>query len=485
MDEGPEWSLASLRDLESRLTGRLLAWVGAAAVVLGAVFFLSLAFSRGWIGPEGRVAMGLAGGAVFVGLGSWLFERKQAQLGHVMVAAGLGVVSLSLFAGTRFYSIYSPEVALAGSFVTAVVAAGIAVRVKSEAVAIYALLAIAAAPPIMGAAANTVTIAFLAVTLVGTTAISLAKSWRWLPPIAFVITAPQLIFWLSVKPDPTTAVAALAAYWLLHAVAATADEIRTPAGARLEEEAARSAMLFFLNSSLAVLGGLWVLSGSYLAWQGSYIAALALAHFAFGAYFVWKRGQLYPFGVFINAIAVAAVALAIERQFDGPAVPIGWAIEATVLTAVFGLRRNVYAGWGAAILGALAIAHIGVYEYPILSWSPEGKIGTGPFPFADAAGLALGVLLVAGMVAAWLSRRNDIRIGILIAGSFVIAYSLPFELKGPALVAPWAFEAALMTAVWRFHHDDYLGSAAAIIGTIAVMHLGIYEYQTLNWTPPA
>src|ERR1035437_9253419 len=61
----PRWSspelgiaLASLRDLESRLTGRLLAWLGAAAVVLGSVFFLSLAFSPGWIGPEGRVAMG-------------------------------------------------------------------------------------------------------------------------------------------------------------------------------------------------------------------------------------------------------------------------------------------------------------------------------------------------------------------------------------------------------------------------------------------
>ena len=181
-------SLASLRDLESRLTGRLLAWVGAAAVVLGSVFFLSLAFSRGWIGPEGRVAMGLAGGAVFIGVGAWMFGRRQAPLGHVMVAVGLGVVSLSLFAGTRFYALYPPEAALAGSFVAAVVAAAIAVRVNSEAVAIYGLLAIAAVPPIMGAGANTVTIAFLAVTIAGTTAISLVKSWCWLPPIAFDIT---------------------------------------------------------------------------------------------------------------------------------------------------------------------------------------------------------------------------------------------------------------------------------------------------------
>jgi uncharacterized membrane protein len=475
-------SLASLRDLESRLTGRLLAWVGAAAVVLGSVFFLSLAFSRGWIGPEGRVAMGLVGGAVFVGVGVWLFGRRQAQLGHVMVAVGLGVVSLSLFSGTRFYNLYSPEVALAGSFVAAVVAAAIAVRVKSEAVAIFGLLAIAAAPPIMGAGANSVTIAFLAVTLIGTTAISLVKSWRWLPPIAFAITAPQLIFWLSPKPDAATAVVALAAYWLLHAVAASADELRRPPEARLEEEAARSATLFFLNSALAICGGLWVLSGNNAAWQGSFVAAAALAHFAFGAYFVWRRGDMYPFGVFVNTIGFVAVALAIERQFDGPPVAIGWAIEGVVLTAIYGYRRNKYAGAGAAIIGALTVAHLGVYEYPLLNWTLQGDSRTGPFAFANHDGLALAGVLIAAAIAAWFSRRTDIRLALLILGSLLVAYSLPYELSGTALVAPWAFEAALLVGVWRFRRNEYLGAAAALIATVAITHFGVYEYGALNWS---
>jgi uncharacterized membrane protein len=451
-------------------------------VLLGAVFFLSLAMSRGWIGPEGRVILGLVGAAAFLGVGAWLFGRRQAPLGHVMVGVGLGVVSLSLFAGTRFYALYPPEAALAGSFVAAIVAAAIAVRVKSETLAIFGLLAIAAAPPIMGAGANAVTIAFLAVTVVGTTAISLAKSWRWLPPTAFLITAPQLIFWLLSKPDPLTAVVALAAYWLLHAVAASADELRAPQEARLEEEAARSATLFFVNSTLAIGGGLYVLSGTFAAWQGSYVAMAALAHFAFGAYFIWRRGDTYPFGLLVNAIGVTAVAIAIERQFDGPPVAVGWAIEGAVLAAVFGFRRHVYAGAAAAILGALAVAHLGVYEYPLLQWSPQGGAGTGPFAFADAAGLALAVMLIAGLIAGWLSRRNDVRIGLLIAGSIVVAYSLPFELSGPALVAPWAMEGVLLAGVWRLHRNDYLGSTAAVLAMIAVSHLGIFEYPGLNWS---
>src|SRR5688500_15617778 len=49
----------SFADLEEQLSSRLLAWVGGIALVLGAMFFLSLAFSRGWIGPEARVLIGL------------------------------------------------------------------------------------------------------------------------------------------------------------------------------------------------------------------------------------------------------------------------------------------------------------------------------------------------------------------------------------------------------------------------------------------
>jgi uncharacterized membrane protein len=473
-------SLASLRDLESRLTGRLLAWVGSAAVVLGSVFFLSLAFSRGWIGPEGRVALGLAGGAAFVAAGAWLFGRRQASLGHVLVAVGLGVVSLSLFAGTRYYSLYPPETALAGSFVAAVVAAAVAIRVKSETVAIFGLLAIAAAPPIMGAGANAVTIAFLAVTVVGTTVVSLARSWRWLPPTAFLITAPQLVFWLSVKPDAPTAVVALAAYWLLHAVAASADELRSRHG---EDDAeVRAEALFLINSILAIGGGLWVLSGNLAAWQGAYVAAASVAHFAFGAYFVWRRGDKYPFGLLINAIGVTAVALAVERQFDGPAVAVGWAIEGAVLAAIFGFRKNDYAGGAAAILGTLAVAHLGEYEFPWLHWTLQGTTGSGTFPFADQAGLALAGLLLSGLAAGWLCRRADVRVALLIAGSLLVAYALPFEVSGTALVAAWAAEGVALAAVWGFRRDDYLGLTAMLLGTGALVHFCSYEYALADWT---
>src|SRR4029078_11506642 len=50
---GASWS-AVIADLEEKLTGRALAVVGGVALVVGAIFFLSLAFSRGRTRAEGR-----------------------------------------------------------------------------------------------------------------------------------------------------------------------------------------------------------------------------------------------------------------------------------------------------------------------------------------------------------------------------------------------------------------------------------------------
>jgi uncharacterized membrane protein len=57
------------------LAERWMAWIGAAALLLGLGFFLKYAMDRGWIGPEVRVAMGLAFGAALYGLGAYLLRK--------------------------------------------------------------------------------------------------------------------------------------------------------------------------------------------------------------------------------------------------------------------------------------------------------------------------------------------------------------------------------------------------------------------------
>ena len=48
-------------DLEDLLGGRVLAWLGGAAVVLGVVFFLAMAVANGWIDEPTRVVLAFLG----------------------------------------------------------------------------------------------------------------------------------------------------------------------------------------------------------------------------------------------------------------------------------------------------------------------------------------------------------------------------------------------------------------------------------------
>ena len=89
-----------MTEIETRLTGQTLAWVGGLALVLGAIFFLSLAFSRGWIGPELRVLIGLVAGSVALAGGAGFMERGDRLMGHVLTPVGHALARLARNVGT-------------------------------------------------------------------------------------------------------------------------------------------------------------------------------------------------------------------------------------------------------------------------------------------------------------------------------------------------------------------------------------------------
>src|SRR4051812_21747913 len=53
-------------DLESRIGSHWLNRIGIAALLIGISYFLKFAFDNNWIGPTGRVAIGLLGGIAIV-----------------------------------------------------------------------------------------------------------------------------------------------------------------------------------------------------------------------------------------------------------------------------------------------------------------------------------------------------------------------------------------------------------------------------------
>jgi hypothetical protein len=421
----------SFGELEQRVTGRLLAWVGGLALIIGAIFFLSLAFSRGWIGPTARVIIGLLAGMALVAAGGWFFERRDRLFGHVLTPVGLGILSLSFFAGTQLYDLFPIELGLAGALLSAVAAAVIAIRANSQLIAGYGLVTALAAPIVLSASPSATTIAYVATALIGTTVVALFRSWNWLPAIAFLLAAPQVIDYVTGDVAIAAGMAALWAFWLLNAVAAGGEEFRRSRG-RLS---ITSTTLLVANAVFLVGWGFYLLQDEAEWGRGPFLVAVAAAHLALGGYFLVRRGDHHPFGMLAFGTGIASASLALPVQLGGPVVPIGWAAEAAALAWVYASRKHGYSGLMSMALGALAVGHLISFEYPA---DQINQAGSSAWPFLNANGGTLAFLLAALAVSSVFIRRLPLVVPIGAIGTLLVVYALPFETSGLLLVGAWA-----------------------------------------------
>jgi uncharacterized membrane protein len=442
------WSFA---DLEEQLTGRVLAWVGGAAVVLGAILFLSLAFSRGWIGPPGRVAIAFLAGIVLFGIGAWLLERgRQAVVATALVGVGLGVGTLGLVGATRLYGLVPVELGMVGSLVLSIAAAVIAIRASSQTIAAFGLLAVLGAPPLQGAGPSVVSVALLTTALVGTTVIALHRAWHRIPALAFVVAVPQLASWVVAADVPTLpALVVLGAFWAINAIAAGGEELVRPT----DRLATTAATLLLADAAFTVWAGFVLLDGVLEPWRGTFLIALAAGHGVLAAGSIGRRGDRNPFGLLAAGTGLAAVTMAVPAQFGGPTaqfggptVPLAWSAEAVALAWLADRRRHIPAAAGAVVLAGLALAHVAWVEYPISQFGDWRPVDT---PFLGPSGLTLGYVLGAIVVAGLVVPRPLVRLGLAAGAVLLVAYALPYELSGLVLLAGWTAVAVGSVALDR------------------------------------
>ena len=89
---------ASAQNLESRIGSHWLNRIGISAVLIGVSYFLKFAFDNNWIGPAGRVAIGLLAGIAIVVWSESFRRRGYRVFSYSLKAVGIGVLYLSLYA---------------------------------------------------------------------------------------------------------------------------------------------------------------------------------------------------------------------------------------------------------------------------------------------------------------------------------------------------------------------------------------------------
>src|SRR5262249_48617412 len=98
-------------DLEGQIGKVWLNRIGIFAILAGVAYFIKYAFDSGWIGPAGRVTIGLIAGIAVV-LWSERFRKRDYKLfSYSLKAVGIGTLYLSLWGAFQVYHLVPSSVA--------------------------------------------------------------------------------------------------------------------------------------------------------------------------------------------------------------------------------------------------------------------------------------------------------------------------------------------------------------------------------------
>jgi uncharacterized membrane protein len=209
--------------LENRLGAQVFNRVGIVALMIGATWFLKLAIDSGWIGPVGRILIGLIAGAGIV-VWSERFRRKGfPAFSYSLKAIGSGVLYLSLWAAFQLFHLLPSEVALGGMILVTAWNAYMAWAQNAELLAAYALAGGLATPLLLSTGGDHEIFLFIYLLAIDVATVVLVriKPWERLLLGAFPATVLYFIGWYSkfyAEPAFMVTTAFVALFFLVFAI---------------------------------------------------------------------------------------------------------------------------------------------------------------------------------------------------------------------------------------------------------------------------
>ncbi len=169
----------SQSDLSDWFRENTILKIGIMMILLGFGWFVSYAFIHNWIGPVGRITIGVVLGSLITIFGTIRLSKNRVQ-GNAFTILGTALVIITVLAGEYYYSFFSPLVVLLIVFLVSLYVVLSSVIYSDEKLAFYGVLVSLLAPYISHTTGmdNIVLFLYLSAISISTIWVSIAKNWK-------------------------------------------------------------------------------------------------------------------------------------------------------------------------------------------------------------------------------------------------------------------------------------------------------------------
>ena len=340
--------------------------IGIVAMLVGVSYFLKYAFENNWIGPGGRVVIGLLGG---IGLVIWserFRDRGYVAFSYSLKAVGIGALYLSVWGAFQVFHLIPSSAAFVAMVIVTAATIALAMSQDAELLASFSLVGGFATPVLLSTGQNHEVALFSYVCLLDIAILAMAifKPWRRLLWGSFAGTIILYVGWyVTYYSEDQRALTVVFATLFAAIFAAIPLATRYGRSTRFAGPSVTLTLLPLLNAAALFLALYAMYEGEpgTLTW---FALVLAAGYLGVGGAFE-KRfpGEDSKLPQLLHvAIAIAFITIAIPLKLDAQWITIGWLMESAVLLRISVRTQAVFLHYFAVVALILGVFRLLFYD---------------------------------------------------------------------------------------------------------------------------
>ncbi len=392
-------------DMEKFIGENLVNKIGIAILVLAIGFFVKYAIDQNWVGPIGRVSIGILCGAVLIGIAHKM-RNNYKSFSSVLAGGGLAVFYFTITLAYHQFHLFEQTAAFVIMIVITVFAVLLSILYNKQELAVIALLGGFVAPFLVsnGSGNYKSLFIYLIILNIGLLAIAYNKAWRLLNFLSFVFTIILFGGWLiSLDYNETfstykNAFIFATIFYLLFFAINVAHNIKEK-----NKFIASDFGILLANTALYFGVGIYFLHKiNAEEYKGLFSASMGIFNLI-TTYFLFRKQKVDTNILFLlMGITLTFVSITAPLQLSGHNITMFWASEAVLLYWLYMQSSIRIIQYSSVIIWALMIISL------FMDWNNVYAYYTSPLKIIANKGFITTIFSAIATYALFLLRKREV-----------------------------------------------------------------------------